>query len=336
MRIANHHELLAMSRPEKAERFTEIDTLVHQEFTQLVEAGHVIGAFPFGSTQFGDHTALSDYDLVAAIEENGIGEETLAFQAIHEAAKRIYHRTSVPLEVSCYTADQLTEGLHGFPTTMLTWLKEQRRLQPEGMIGADFVPHIKPKHSRESPLTLVDIDGYVDRTRYVLKKNWWQGTYFQPHDLLGITLNIPHVMGRKTIDTLQQGHAIPKGTLKDLTKRSIREAVLNIFGAESDIGVLYSSISSDMQSYQNEFISQAAQLSTQEYDQIIEAVLEENLPKGIELLRRMQEEYRHIFNQSATLEKANTWPYVERGSNLTTEGHHDRMVREVRASQMNS
>jgi hypothetical protein len=154
-------------------------------------------------------------------------------------------------------------------------------------------------------------------------------------------LNAPHVIGRKVVDTLERTQSVPDGTLGDLSKASIKEAVLAIFGGDqSQIGQLYTDISDDMERYTCDFLHQAAELTSDEYDQVIVAVLEENLPKAIELLRRIQEGYRLIYNQTAAMEKASTQPYVERGTNPTAESkqniYYSRLVDEMRALQLES
>lgn len=336
MRVITYHEAASVGQFESKDRFTEMDGLIQEGCQDLVDQGLIIGAFPFGSSQFNDANSLSDYDIAMAIGATNVDEETQSLNAIHRLAKSAYARTGIPLEVSCYTLDQLTEGLHHLPDTMLEWLKDQARSQDTKVIGYNFIPHIRQIRQRQSAPTLAHIDTFVDSSRSLMRKTWLQGAYFRPHDLLSVTLNTPHIIGRKVIDTLQHSGAIPDDTLKDLTKKSIGESVFEVFGSETEIGTLYRAISDDRRRYTEELIPQVGQLNPEEYDQIIESVLEDNLPKAIELLRRIQEACRELYNQSSASGYANTQPYVESGSNLTAQDHHDRRVAELRVQQLNS
>ena len=336
MRVAQHHEIVGNSNFNGGERFDEADRLVRERFQALSSQGIIVGAFPFGSTQFADHNAFSDFDIAVAIEETGVEAETVTYRAIHDTAKAVFRRTSVPLEVSCYTTAQLREGLHDFPPTMLSWLKEERAKYPHSVIGDDFIEEITPKRLRQSPRVLADIDEYVARSRHLLKKSWWQGCYFRPHDLLAVVLNTPHIAGRKVIDTLQSNCFGYDNPLQDMKKESITRAVGEMFGPQSEITTLYHAVHSDALRYQREFVNEAVHLSQEEYDQIIEATLDDDLPKVIEFLRRIQQEYRKIYNQSGQIEFADEQTYVEKGSNLTSEGIHDQYVNALRAAQINS
>lgn len=313
-----------------------LDAAVKGELGQLAAEGHIAGAFPFGSTQFGDANPLSDYDIVIVIDEDGVGAETRSFRAIHDTFKRLHHVHGLPFEVSCYTTEQLAEGLHGFPDVMLSWLKEQASLYDDRFIGKPFIHAIQPKRLGVSADGLLELDEYVDRTRYILKKSWLQGVVAQPHSVLGLVLSTPHVVGRKAVDTLQGAYAISKGTLKDLTKTHIDEALANVFGNDSEVIRLYGEIVNDKRVFHNEFVPQVSRLSVGEYDQMVEAVLEDNLPKCIELLRRMQEGYREIYNATPRLRRAVIAPYVERGAGLNEDEQHARLVSEVRMQQLGS
>ncbi len=312
-------------------QFERADTLVKSSFGELAERGVVLGAFPFGSSQFGDYSLTSDYDIIVAIEDTAVTTEMEIYRELHEAARVVYGQTSVPLEVSCFTESQFAEGLHTMPSAMLEWLKGQRVQYPESVIGKDFVGAIHnyvPKVPA-SP-SLATADSYAASTRHTLKKEWLQGTYFRPHDLLSLVLSVPHVLGRKTVDIVSYG------TLTDLSKGGIKTAVEQTLGADERLLTLYGEISEDLSRYADQFLPSVADLSSDEYDQVIEATLEDNLPKAIELIRRMQEEYRRLFNEKGYMDRARTSPYVERSSNPTDDEIYSYHVDRYRDYQMDS
>jgi len=335
MRVPDYGEL-TLPIADDAENLKLLDERVSVEFGHLVSKGLIVGAFPFGSTQFNDANRLSDYDIVVATDDEGVDAETRSFRAVHDITKMLYHTHGVPFEVTCYTMTQMTKGLHGFPDAILSWLKDQANLHDSRCIGRPFIDSIQPKRVGVSADGLRDLDDYIDRTRYALKKDWLQGASTRPQDVLAVALGTPHVVGRKVVDTLQQTRAVANGTLKDLTKASINEAVMRVFGEESQVAGLYREIVMNKQTFISEFIPEAHQLTAEEYNQIIEAVLEDNLPKCIELLRRMQESYREIYNATPRWSRAIISPYVERGSNPTQDELHSRMVTQVRMQQLDS
>src|SRR5882672_3408259 len=148
-----------------------------------------------------------------------------------------------------------------------------------------------------------------------------------------MVLNTPHIAGRVTLDRLQYGRLILPKSLPDMRKSSIAQAVSQTFGAQSEVAWLYTEISDDTQRYKT-FAAEAATLEREEYDQIILATLEENLPKAIEFLRRIQEAYRTIYNGAPHSDPTPMSPYVETGLFLPVEEYRARMAEQERLSQL--
>jgi len=122
----------------------------------------------------------------------------------------------------------------------------------------------------------------------VLQKEYLQGHYFQPYDLLGQILSAPHIAVRKTVDVLKS-NGFEAGSLDDLTKSGIASSLFAIYDREQAISCgLYDQISSDARLFYDKFLHEAGDLRQDEYDQIIEAVINVNLPKAIHLLSRLQ------------------------------------------------
>lgn len=336
MRALTHDELLTASL-DIAARQADMNESVREEFTKLIEDGVVTAVYPFGSVQFDDATLASDYDCLVVLPESGVEAETESLQAIHDVAKRFYARYGMPFEVSCYTDGQLIRGQHELPDIMLNWLKSQAATYDERHIGPSFVHLIEPKQKVESVDVLSNLDEFVNRTSYVLKKQWLQGVCFKPHDVLGLVLSTPHIIGRKVIDTLQDLGAVDFDGMPDLKKASIDEAFLALFGADSKIGTLYQSIAEDRRRYIDELMAQAKDLTMAEYDHIIEATLEDDLPQCIELLRRIQESYRESYERTISWKPGGT--NFEKAARLIADVatyRHSRMVDEVRADQVGS
>lgn len=223
MRIPRHDEVLSLQL-DVTERLHAADVLVRETLNGLVEEGHILGAFPFGSAQVGDFSPLSDYDIVVEVADFSTDEETVALRALHNAAKSVYRQTRVPLEVSCFTTAQYAEGMHELPTNMLDWLKKQRHAQPHNVLGKDFVPDIVPRDVFDS--IFVAVDTFVASTRHLLKKNWLQGVYFKPHDLLGLTLDAPHILGRKMAADADD---VRRASVRQFVSQNFSKQVVELF-----------------------------------------------------------------------------------------------------------
>lgn len=322
MRVVPHSEALQLVQVPAAERLAETDGLVRQSFGELVERRVILGAFPFGSAQSGDMTSAppgfrltSDYDLFVSVPDGDASAEAEAFREIHRAAKDIYTSTGVPLEIDCYTELQFAHGLHSLPDGMVAWLRTQRQRTPHNVVGADFVNGMPLQSRLGSPDHLIDLDTFADRIRRGLKKTWWQGYSPQPDHALGLVLNVPYLTGRKVMDVLKSVGVVQQEALTDLTRPTIASAIFGVFGPESEIGALYREIDHDAL-LGEQFVHEASALNEAEYRQMVEGTLEVNLPKAIELLRRLHEGCRSLANNVVAPDAvAYTVPYTERGMN---------------------
>jgi hypothetical protein len=300
MHVPQHLELLNITQIEHEP--SEIDKIARANLDNLYKKGYILGAFPFGSVQTGDHSSLSDYDVAIMIPETDSDRETEIFQAIHDAAKQIYTQTSTPLEVSLHTDVELKTGRHDFPHPMVDWLREQRFYNPR-TIGEDFIMDIAHKEPPTPHGIFGEMDRYTKQTRYRMKKAWFQGVYSDPHELLGTVLGTPHVSTRKTIDTFQRVGLFPE-MLHHLDHESIYMTAADLLEEDGRAAELYHAISADKRTYESKFLYEAANLSSDEYDQIVMAVLEEDLPMAIELLRRLQDIYYKFDLNSGYYHKA--------------------------------
>jgi hypothetical protein len=201
----------------------------------------------------------------------------------------VYRQTQVPLEVTCYTDAQIDgRETHTISRQQAAWLRDQREKYPHNIIGADFVFALGNARVGESFGGLHELDEYIARTRHLLKKSWMQGYYPRSHDLLGLTLGVPHVAGRRALDTLQEDALLGTRTLlPSMEKGAITHAALEFYGGDTKISELYSDLHVDACRYQ-ELLAQTSQLREAEYEQLIAQTLDEDVPKAIELLRRIQ------------------------------------------------
>lgn len=264
------------------ERLDHADLLARGYFDGLVYQGYIDGAFPFGSAQSGVYTPSSDFDIVVATPEGSIEQEMDMYREMHVAAVDIYRQTQVSLDVTCFSSRQLADGTHDFADFMVDELWKARNAAPENVIGHDFVASLHYKR----PAALVGANNlaadYANRKHPILLRQWLQGCYFAPHDLLSTVLSMPHLVGRKVAWSL--------GATEPSVPRSVvAETMYRHFGGESEIYALYTELTADANRYNTLLLPGAEQLTPTEYDQLIESTLEVDLPKVIELLRRLQQ-----------------------------------------------
>jgi hypothetical protein len=169
---------------------------------ELCRLGIVHGALLFGSASFGDQNAGSDRDMIVAYPGPIYETEPQALDVLHGVAKEVYTATGVPLEMTCATLEEFQEGEHTLAAPMLNWLKEQPSQFPQDIIGNEFVSTI-PAQRRPLRTDFTELEAWLTRTHHILQKEYLQGRYFRPHDLLGQVLSAPHVATRKTIDVLK-------------------------------------------------------------------------------------------------------------------------------------
>lgn len=268
------------------ERFPRAIDLTRREFQALFDKKMILGAFLFGSATFGDETIRSDLDVLLATDEPS-AETT---EALHAISRYIYQETAVPLELSHFTMPQLQTGNHPYIPPLARWLNKEAQKQPENVIGFNPVNYIH--HPGEYDLRAI-VHKDLATKFYGVQKEYLQGVHFHPNDSLAYILNLPHIVGRRVIDVLEYEYIIPEGTLKDLKKVSIAQAVEKIFAAKDpDLWDLYQDISRDFQAY-NQLIQDASRgcVTTDEYEHMIQATLEADLPKVMELLRHFNRQF---------------------------------------------
>src|SRR5688572_26465182 len=185
----------------------------------LCEKGLIHGAILFGSASFGDANPGSDRDMIVAYSGPVYETELKTLEALHGIAKDVYRATSIPLEITCATLEQFQEGEHSLSGPMLNWLRVQPEQFPNNVIGYNFICEIAEQ--RRPPRTdFTELDTWLSRTHHVLQKEYLQGQYFRPYDLLGQIYSVPHVAVRKMIDVLKT-NGYESGALEALTKEGI-------------------------------------------------------------------------------------------------------------------
>lgn len=303
---------------EQKDRFEIADAMVHERMDELHRRGIVHGALLFGSVSFGDTNSGSDRDVLVAYPGPIYDTEPQALEALHRLAIEVYRASSVPLEATCTTLEQFQEGEHSFSRQMLQWLKEQPEQYPHDVIGNEFMSIIA--EGRKLPKTdFTSLEAWLARTHDVLQKEYLQGYYSNPHHLLGQIFGVPHVGVRKTIDILQS-NGFESGLLKSFTRQDIASSLFEMYNKERAVVCrLHDEITEEARVFYEEFIPEARKLSKEEYDQIIEAEIEINLPKAIHLLTKLQMIHRC---RRAHL-RLRVVPYEESGDISFTDGDED-------------
>lgn len=286
MRVPSYKEATS-ERFEAKDRFEHADTIIRNKIAGLCNKELVYGAVLFGSASFGDANPGSDRDMIVAYPGPVYDTELQSLEALHGLAKEVYRATSIPLEITCATLEQFQEGEHLINGPMLNWLQAQAAQFPHDVLGQDFVGNIAEQ--RRPPRTdFSDLEMWLSRAHHALQKQYLQGCYFQPHDLLGQIYSVPHVAARKVIDALKS-NKYESGALEVLTKEGIASSLYEIYDREQVISCrLYDEITDSARLFYDELLPKAARLDQEEYDQIIEAEIDTNLPKAIHLLTRFQ------------------------------------------------
>jgi predicted nucleotidyltransferase len=281
------YEQVTSPQFERKGRFEYADTIIRERMADFCNSDLIYGAVLFGSASFGDTNPGSDRDMIVAYPDPVYETEIQTLEALHGVAKEVYRATSIPLEITCATLEQFREGEHLLNTPMLSWLRAQTMQFPNDVIGHDFIGDIADQ--RRPPRTdFTELEMWLSRAHHTLQKEYLQGHYFHPHDLLGQIYSAPHVATRKVIDALKS-NKYESGALEVLTKEGIASSLYEIYDREQVISCrLYDEITDSAQVFYDKLIPNAADLNQEEYDQLIEAEIENNLPKAIHLLSRLQ------------------------------------------------
>jgi hypothetical protein len=185
---------------------------------ELCDKGTIYGAVLFGSASFSDTNPGSDRDMIAAYPGPVYATEPQTLDALHSVATEVYRATGVPLEITCATLEEFQEGEHTLTGPMLAWLREQPARFPGDVIGDNFIDRIAEQ--RRPPRTdFTELEAWLARAHHVLQKEYLQGHYFRPYDLLGQVFSAPHVAARRTIDALDS-NGYEAAPLESLTKQA--------------------------------------------------------------------------------------------------------------------
>ena len=314
MRVPSYEEATSPAFRQE-DRFETADLILKERLGELCARDIVHGAFLYGSASFGDTNAGSDRDVIVAYNGNVYETEPAAHGALHNVATEVYTATSVPLEVTCASLDEFREGEHQLTDPMLKWLKEQPGQFPHDSIGDPFIDDIAYRR-RTVRTDFTELEAWLARTHHVLQKEYLQGHYFRPADLLGQIYSLPHVATRKTINALEMS-GFGAGPLDSLTKEGIANSLYSTYDRERATSCqLYDEVTQHARIFYDELLPAADQLTEDEYNHIVTAEIDHNLPKVIHLLTRLQMVHRctraHL--------RLRIGPFEDMGLVLLTEG----------------
>lgn len=314
MRVPSYEEATSPAFRQE-DRFEAADRMLKERLGELCAQGTIHGAFLYGSASFGDTNAGSDRDVIVAYNGNVYETEPATLDALHGVATAVYAATSVPLEVTCATLDEFQEGEHQLTDPMLEWLRQQPEQFPHDGIGEPFIGDIAYRR-RPVRTDFTELEGWLARTHHVLQKEYLQGNYFRPSDLLGQIYSLPHVATRKTINALEI-NGFGAGPLESLTKEGIANSLYSTYDRKQAISCqLYDEVTRHARMFYDELLPEADRLTEDEYGQIIIAEIDHNLPKAIHLLTRLQMVHRctraHL--------RLRIGPFEDDGLVLLTEG----------------
>jgi hypothetical protein len=269
---------------ENQERFNVADEILKDRLGDLSRRGIIHGAFCYGSASFNDMRPGSDRDLAIAYEGPVHLNEHYVLPYIHDVAQELYSNTGVHLEISCATLQQYKDGEHQFSNPMLDWLKAQPAEHPDDCIGREFVSQISPKR-KLLPSDFTELETYLSRTHHDFQKEYLQGTHFKPIDTLGYIFSAPHIAARKTIDAFYRNH-LDHRALPSLTKQEIAESLYGqYYGRFIEC---YQQITRDAQDYYQHFLPEVKKLNPSEYQQIVDVLIADNLPRVIQVITGLQ------------------------------------------------
>lgn len=281
-----HYEEIVDPRFTDPGRFETADAILTAELTTLSEKALIHGAFLFGSVSFNDHTPGSDRDLIVAYQGPAYQTEAQVLPQLHKVATTVFRQTGVHLEMTCATVQQFKDGEHSMTDPMLTWLKNQHNMASEGVIGESFVDDMQPQ--RRPPRTMfTDLEAWIAKAHHTLQKAYLQGEYFTPHESLGHIYSLSHVVTRKMLDALALQERTPEELLESMAKDDILAGLERRYAGGGHLES-YHYLKASAQTYYQDFLPLVPQLSAEEYDQLIYAELDANLPIAIHFLTRMQ------------------------------------------------
>jgi len=280
------YEELALAPLTTPENFHQEVVGLRQSLGNLVVQGAISGAFLYGSA-LADANPRSDIDLLAATPT--ITQATR--DGLRAISTDIYHRSGIPVDVSCFSETRLTAGRHGYyRANLLMWLKVLSAKSPENIVGRNPIDFIKPLDG-----DLIDaIDTDLTEQRHAFEMAYMKGHAQQPEALLETILNFPHKAGRECMSTLLMHGYISPEVIGDARKDSVARAVAKTLGAKNPrLQILYGHLVSEFSRY-TKFADEVSRLgiTREEYDQSITATIQEDLPVAIELVGHMQTAYR--------------------------------------------
>jgi predicted nucleotidyltransferase len=276
--------------PEKLGCFEQGIDLAVKGFQGLVNDEYIEGAFLYGSAIFGDANPRSDIDALVVPKQ--FDNPTL--QALKNLFRNVKDRSGVPLGMTAFSVDDLCIGRHTLRDSMLAWLHLQTELFPQYLIGANPLDFITPL---EQDL-LTDVDLYLTERKQVMTSSYIHGHDVRPEAMLEIALNTPHKCGRKTLISLLHKGLISADVLPDMRKATVNRGVIQLFGIKDPVITdLQLHLMADFSAYTKLVEETKAQrIDSDEYNQLVYATLAVDLPKAIELTRRIQTQFRTYIN----------------------------------------
>lgn len=252
------------------------------EIEKLFLDGYVEGAFLYGSTIFNKEDECSDIDAFIAVRE--FNPETA--EALRALVENLTKKFGIPVNLTTYTSSQLKLGQHSLRRGYLATMQEQAGMRPDLIVGTNPLMYIKPL---EKDL-LLDVNEYITMQERQVIIDYIHNMRHSPEASLELALNMPHRMGRKTINALELEGKISVGTLADMSKEAISAAVDKVYGKKDNaITLLKDDLRIDLQTYVD-FVRHVKRgdITKDEYDAIVSATAREDLPKAREFAKRVQ------------------------------------------------
>lgn len=284
-RVYRYDEIVHLPQP-GIEDFARELGFARTSLDAMHQAGDISGAFLYGSAM-ADPNPRSDIDVM--ISTPVMTDEVML--GIRGMTQAIYNRSGIPVDVACFTENDLGNGNHNFYREhLLTWFKQLGTQHPENIVGRHPAEITQPLDED----LLASINTMLNATIHTYRATFMQGRDPNPEATLETILNLPHKAGRETIGALLVRGRIPADSLNSTRKLSIAAAVEKIFGPEDPAIVdLCAAIARQSSEYTAfvDFVHQGGADRTT-YENYVRDMIEDSLPKAILLAGKIQHAFQ--------------------------------------------
>jgi predicted nucleotidyltransferase len=284
-RVYRYDEIIHLPRPGIEDFARELD-FARASLDAMHQSGDISGAFLYGSA-ITDPNPRSDIDVMVstpAITDN-------VMIGVRSMTRAIYNRSGIPVDVACFTENDLRCGHHNYYREhLLTWFEQLGARHPENIVGRHPAEITQPL----SEDLFAGINTVLGDFLHTYQATFMQGHDPNPEATLETILNLPHKAGREAIGALLVRGRIPADSLNSTRKFSIAAAVEKVFGpGDPAIIDLYATVADRSSEYTAfvDFVHQGG-ADREAYEKYVRDMIESSLPNAILLAAKMQRAFQ--------------------------------------------